>query len=143
MSSMKRSEFITLLGGAAAWPLAARTQCPQLRVKGLGARHLVNLGFSRALSRADVRNRGPLMGRHRRQAHALPRRRSQRIASPWRALMVRRASHLGGLSPQAPGERAHNAIARERLLNAIGVAAASPSHATAIAPRFYAALVVY
>jgi len=58
MLDIKRREFITLLGGAAAWPLAARAQQPGVRVRRIGV--LTNLPSDDA--EAQLRNAAFLQG---------------------------------------------------------------------------------
>ena len=54
---MRRRAFITLIGGAAAWPLAARAEQPAMPVIGCHPRNPAKRGFFCGLLRRALRSK--------------------------------------------------------------------------------------
>src|SRR2546425_10058246 len=105
---MKRREFITLLGGAVAWPLAARAQQPLMPVVGwLGSGSAEPLLIA-ALHRG-LREAGFIDGRNVAFEYRWANGEYERLPAQVAELVERRvAGILAGAPPPDPAARARD-----------------------------------
>ena len=97
---LKRRDFITLMGGAAAWPIAARAQEPAIPIVGFLSSVSYSAGFASAF-RQGLADMGYVDGRDVAIDYRWTERSYNELPGMAADLVQRRAAVIGALGPPA------------------------------------------